>query len=101
LLLITLAKDLTKQQLTQMKIYEKAKLYDELLKDHTELLAEMEKFKQELENVPNREDIAELKETALNYYYASATGAYSAMAFGLGIKLSRFHGMLNWYKQQK
>ena len=84
-----------------MKIHEKAKLYDELLKDHEELLAEMEKFKQDLEDLPTREDIIGLKETNLNYYYATATGAFSAMAFGLDIKLHRFKGMLNWYKQQK
>lgn len=84
-----------------MKIHIKARLYDELLKDHEEFLAEMETFKKDLDELPNREDIVGLKETNINYYYASATGAFSAMAFGLDIKLHRFKGMLNWYKQQK
>jgi hypothetical protein len=84
----------------KMKIHEKAKLYDELLKDHEELLAEMEKFKQEMEELPNREDLIGLKESNIGHYYATVTGAFSAMAFGLDIKLHKFKGMFNWYKQQ-
>jgi hypothetical protein len=84
-----------------MKVHEKAKLYDSLIKDYEALLEEMKKFKDELEALPSREDIAPLKETNLSRYYAFATGAYSAMAFGLDIKLHRFQGELNWYKRQK
>jgi predicted nuclease with TOPRIM domain len=83
-----------------MKIHEKAKLYDELLKDYTELLNEMEKFKSELENLPNREDLVKEKENNLSSYYAMTTGSFSAMAFGLDIKLHKFKGVLNWYTRQ-
>ena len=84
-----------------MKIHEKAHLYDELLKDYTALLEELDKFKVELEELPKREDLIVEKEKNLSNYYAATTGAFSAMAFGLDIKINRFRGTLNWYKKQK
>ena len=84
-----------------MKIHEKAKLYDELIKDYAELLDELEKFKSELENLPNREDIIKEKENNLSSYYAMTTGAFRAMGFALDIKLHKFKGVLNWYNCQK
>lgn len=85
-----------------MKIHEKAKLYDELLKDYTELLEELEKFKSDLENLPNCEDLVKEKEVnGLSCYYAMTTGAFSAMGFALDIKLHKFKGVLNWYTRQK
>jgi hypothetical protein len=84
-----------------MKIHDKARLYDELLKDYTELIKEMEQFKSDLENLPNREDLKEAKENNPSAYYAMATGSYSAMAFSLDIKLHKFQGVLKWYTSQK
>jgi hypothetical protein len=80
-----------------MKIHEKALLYDELLKDYTALLEELDKFKAELEEIPKREDLLVEKEKSLSNYYAMTTGAFSAMAFGLDIKLHKFRGVLKWY----
>ena len=84
-----------------MKIHKKALLYDELLKDYTALLEELDEFKTDLEKLPKREDLLMEKGKSPSNYYAMTTGAFSAMAFGLSIKISRFRGTLNWYKTQK
>jgi hypothetical protein len=86
-----------------MKIHEKAKLYDELLKDYKQFLEDMEKFKEELESIPTREDILETKnDKDRNFlYYPMLCGTYMAAPFGLSIRLNRHESNLNWYLNQK
>ncbi len=85
-----------------MRIHEKAALYDMLIKEHAELIAEMEKVKEDIENVPNRPDLIEIKESQ-NYsnYLAGKCGCYAAVAFGIDIKLMKYKGSLKWYKNQE
>ena len=84
-----------------MKVHEKAKLYDELLKDYEDLLNELTKFNKDLEELPDRADLIAEKEKGQSYYYAVTVGAFRAMPFGLDMKLHRYKGMLDWYKRQK
>ena len=85
-----------------MRIHEKAALYDILLKDYEELIAEMEKVKDELQNIPDRPDLLEIKETqGYSMYTAGKCGCYAAMSFGIDIKLGRHKGGLKWYQKQK
>ena len=70
-----------------MRIHEKAALYDELLKDYEKLHNKMQEFKDELENLPKREDFLELKSTNQSHYYAMLSGAFQAMPMALSYKL--------------
>jgi hypothetical protein len=84
-----------------MKIHEKAKLYDELLKDFESLIEDVRKFKTELEELPNREDIQPMKESNQGHYYAMCTGAFSAMPMALDMKMWKHEWNLKYYKNQK
>ena len=84
-----------------MKIHEKAKLYDELLKDYIELINDIQSFKSDLENLPNREDITKLKEENLGYYYASITGSFQAMPMALDMKMWKHENNLKFYQNLK
>ena len=84
-----------------MKIHEKAKLYDELLKDYVHLIEDIRKFRISLEEIPNREDLTELKESNLSIYYATCTGAFSAMPMALDIKMWKHEANLKFYQRQK
>lgn len=84
-----------------MKVHHKAALYDSLIKDYEQLIMEMEKIKQDIEDIPNRPDVLIEKETDYSHYLAVKCGSYSAMAFAIDIKLSQFKGMLKWYMNQK
>jgi hypothetical protein len=84
-----------------MKIHEKAKLYDELLKDYVALIEDVRKFKSELEEIPNREDMQSLKESNLSHYYASCTGSFSAMPMALDMKMWKHESNLKFYLNQK
>ncbi len=84
-----------------MKIHEKARLYDELLKDYILLIEDIRHFKTELEEIPNREDIQSLKESNMSHYYASCTGSFSAMPFALDIKMWKHEANLKFYQNQK
>jgi hypothetical protein len=83
-----------------MKTYIKAAMYDELLKDFEELVNELEAYKNDVDNIPSREDIKEHEESS-GLYYAACTGAYRGYNSGLGIKLAKHQGILNWYKSKK
>jgi hypothetical protein len=84
-----------------MKIHEKARLYEELLKDYIELLEDVKRFKIELEEIPNREDIQPLKESNLSHYYASCTGSFSAMPMALEMKMWKHENNLKFYQKLK
>lgn len=84
-----------------MKIREKAQLYDELLKDYIALLEDVKRFKSELEDIPNREDLISIKESNLSHYYAMCTGSFSAMPTALDMKMWKHESNLKFYKNQK
>jgi len=84
-----------------MRIHEKAKLYDELLKDYIALIEDVRKYKSELEEIPNREDLAPIKESNLGHYYAMCTGAFSAMPMALDIKMWKHEANLKFYQKLK
>lgn len=84
-----------------MKIHEKARLYNELLRDYTLLIEDIRHFKTELEKIPNREDIQPLKESNLNHYYASCTGSFSAMPMALDMKMWKHEANLKFYQNLK
>ncbi len=84
-----------------MKIHEKAKLYDELLKDYIALMDDIQSFKSDLEAIPNREDLIKLKEENLGYYYASVTGSFSAMPTALDMKMWKHNSNLKFYQNVK
>lgn len=80
-----------------MKVHEKAKLYDELIKDYEELLNSIRSHHDEVEQIPNRLEI----DKTSPYYYPTITGIYSGSNFGLSIKIGKAEGILKWYKNQK
>jgi len=84
-----------------MKIHEKAKLYDELLKDYIDLMDDIQSFKSDLEAIPNREDLIKLREENLGYYYASATGSFSVMHTALDWKMWKHNSNLKFYQNLK
>lgn len=84
-----------------MKVHEKAKLYDSLLKDFEELLIELKQHSDSINNIPNRSDILELKESGNSSYYPLLSGTYQGSNFGLEMKISKNESILNWYKNQK
>jgi hypothetical protein len=84
-----------------MRIHEKAKLYDELLKDYIHLIEDIRKFKSELEEIPNREDIKAIKESNLGHYYASCVGSFSAMPMALDFKMWKHEANLKFYQNLK
>ncbi len=84
-----------------MKIHQKAKLYDELLKDYISLIEDVRKFKKELEEIPNREDLQSLKESSQSLYYASCVGSFSAMPMSLDMKMWKHENNLKFYQNQK
>jgi hypothetical protein len=84
-----------------MKIHEKAKLYDELLKDYIELMNDIQSFKKDLEDIPNREDLIPLKESNIGFYYASVTGSFSAMPTALDMKMWKHNSNLKFYQNVK
>ncbi len=84
-----------------MKIHEKAKLYDELIKDYIELIEDIRKFKKDLEEIPIREDLIKLKEEKLAYYYAAITGSFQAMPMALDMKMWKHENNLKFYQNLK
>ena len=83
-----------------MKIHEKAKLYDELIKDFESLLVELRKHTDSINEIENREDLVEAKANNSSYYSLLA-GTLKGSNFGLEMKISKAEGTLNWYKTQK
>jgi hypothetical protein len=86
-----------------MRIHDKAKLYDLIIKDYEKLVNEMNEFKMDLTNLKERKDIVDIREetsVGSGQYYAACTGAYSAMAFRLDIQLHPHINNLEQYKNQ-
>lgn len=84
-----------------MKIHEKAKLYDELLKDYEDLINELQQYKDSVLDLENRADMVEAKQTNISNYYPLLAGALKGSNFGLEMKINRAQSTLNWYKSQK
>jgi hypothetical protein len=84
-----------------MRIHEKAKLYDELLKDYIALLEDVKQFKSDLEELPKRPDLIEIKEDRQDLYYAMCTGSFSAMPMALDMKMWKHEANLKWYLNAK
>ena len=72
-----------------MKIHEKAKLYDTLLRDYEELLIELTQHSESIKEIPNRPDIMEMKENNIHSYYPLLAGTYHGSNFGLEMKISK------------
>ena len=84
-----------------MKVHEKAKLYDSLLRDYEELIIELKQHSESIKEIPNRSDLIEMKESNISSYYPLLAGTYQGSNFGLEMKISRIESDLNWYKNQK
>ena len=81
-----------------MKIHEKARLYDELLKDYEELINEMRKHCESIKTIQDREDLKEMKQNDISIYYPLLAGTYQGSNFGLDLKIGRAQSNLKWYK---
>ena len=81
-----------------MKIHEKARLYDELLKDYEELVNEMRKHCESIKTIQDREDLKEMKQKDTSIYYPLLAGTYQGSNFGLDLKIGRAQSNLKWYK---
>ena len=80
-----------------MKVHEKARLYDLLMKDSEEFVQSLEKYHQEVETA---EEDPEVKGRESSMKNAALVGKYRGMNFGLLMKINRFKGTINWYKEQ-
>jgi hypothetical protein len=80
-----------------MKIHEKARAYDELMKDCEEFLAAVESHYEDVEKAGANE---EGKEDNPNFY-AMKVGTLIGTNFGLAMKIARFKSAFNWYKKLK
>ena len=81
-----------------MKIHEKAKLYDELLKDYADLIKQLEKHHESIESIENEDDMVQLKESSYETYHPILCGKLKGSNFGLSIIIGKAKGTLNWYK---
>jgi hypothetical protein len=84
-----------------MKIHEKAKLYDELLKDYIALIDEIKQFQSELAEIPNRSDLIGEKEKNTGNYYAMLSGSFQAMPMALDFRMWKHEANLKFYQRQK
>lgn len=79
-----------------MKVHEKARAYDELMKDVQEFLTELESHAASVDAIANNEEGKDNPN-----YYAIKVGSLSGNNFGLVLKIGKFKGTLNWYKNLK
>jgi hypothetical protein len=84
-----------------MKVHEKAKLYDSLIKDYEELINEMKLHYESIKSIQDREDLVELKQRDISIYYPMLAGTYQGANCGLDIKISIANSTLEWYKRIK
>jgi len=84
-----------------MKVHEKAKLYDSLIKDYEELINEMKLHSESIKSIQDREDLKELKQKDISIYYPMLSGTYQGSNFGLDIKIGIAQSNLEWYKRIK
>ena len=80
-----------------MKVHEKAKLYDELLKDVEEFISRVEEHHNKIANLRSEFDIP----SSDPHYHAKLSGSYDGANFGLSLKINSMKGTLNWYKSIK
>jgi hypothetical protein len=80
-----------------MRIHEKARAYDELMKDIEEFLKEVEEHADSVDKIGDSEEGRENNPS----FYAMKTGLLTGSNFGLRMKISRFKGNLNFYKSLK
>lgn len=79
-----------------MKLHEKAKAYDELMKDIEEFITELIEHADSIDSISNSEEGKDVPT-----YYARKCGILGGSNFGLQMKISKFKGILNWYKKLK
>ena len=84
-----------------MKVHEKAKLYDSLIKDYEELIAEMQNHSNSIKEIEIREDLKEMKQKDISIYYPMLSGTYQGSNIGLDLKIGRAQSNLKWYKSIK
>jgi hypothetical protein len=84
-----------------MKVHEKAKMYDEMMKDFQSFISELEIYHQSIENIESDPELIEMKSTNIDNYYPMLTGKLKGSNFGLSMKINKYKGMLNWYQKQK
>jgi hypothetical protein len=84
-----------------MKVHEKAKLYDSIIKDYEDLIIELKKHSTSIKEIENRPDLVELKKSDTSAYYPLLAGTLGGSNFGLDIKIGIAESNLNWYKRQK
>ena len=84
-----------------MKVHEKAKLYDSLIKDYEELIAEMQNHSNSIKEIEIREDLKEMKQNNISTYYPLLAGTYQGSNYGLDLKIGRAQSNLQWYKSIK
>jgi hypothetical protein len=85
-----------------MKIHEKARLYDELMKDVQSFVSELETYRQKIENIETADlELVETKQNRFDNYHSMLAGKLKGSNFGLGIRIDIFKGTLSWYNKQK
>ena len=84
-----------------MKVHEKAKLYDAIIKDYEELINEMKLHSDSVKSIQDREDLKEMKQKDISIYYPMLSGTYQGSNIGLDLKIGRAQSNLEWYKSIK
>jgi hypothetical protein len=79
-----------------MKIHEKARAYDELMKDIDSFITQLEEHSNSIKEI-------EKDETGKGEigFYPMKVGRLVGSNFGLEIKIQRMVGILDWYKKLK
>lgn len=79
-----------------MKIHEKARAYDELMKDIDSFITELEEHSNSIKEI-------EKDETGQGSigFYPSKVGRLVGSNFGLDMKIRKMQGTLDWYKKLK
>jgi len=79
-----------------MKIHEKARAYDELMKDIDSFITQLEEHSNSIKEI-------EKDETGKDEmgYYPTKVGRLVGSNFGLELKIQRMVGILDWYKKLK
>jgi hypothetical protein len=83
-----------------MKVHEKAKLFDEMIKEFQSLIDELDAHHQSIENIESDSELVRNK-VNINTYYPMLCGKLQGSNFGLKLKINKYKGILNWYQKQK
>ena len=79
-----------------MKIHEKARAYDELMKDIDSFITQLEEHSKSIEEIGADETGKEEMG-----FYPSKVGRLVGSNFGLDLKIRKMKGTLDWYKRLK